>query len=393
MNIKYFILLATTLLIHSVSAFAKDRVFLDYPEAPKTNSHSAEFFMELFENRVAVLTRHITQYNNGSFKQVKEPMLFWAKATLMTKNGKTITCDYKNHRIERGKVTTLKWGLHDHRAGVNTWRWVYDPVNGGDYLWGKSRDGKWAPRVIGHWQESWPRSMAERCPDIKLPDNIPINEKQTSTNYWELLEQDPDAPLRGFKGTSPEAKRLFKGPETLEGSLNYLRSIKGTVFHLRGHDMVLNTKRQELWKLGKDGVVEDVAVFKQDKTNNAWIRGKWQNRTFEYDWTYLTMPLFAEAVMNGMTDVRHPAFMFTDWLTDGRDVLFPLKTGKHARLTLDARGFVSAPAPTTGEDVQGTWWLERGDLNISMGEFGHKTWPWAEFAQIVGYPGELVLKP
>ncbi|WP_336107858.1 hypothetical protein, partial [Thalassospira sp. CH_XMU1420-2] len=39
-------------------------------------------------------------------------------------------------------------------------------------------------------------SMAERCPSIKLPATVTINEKQTSERYDKLVAQDPSAIIK-----------------------------------------------------------------------------------------------------------------------------------------------------------------------------------------------------
>tara|TARA_R110002050_G_scaffold234240_1_gene370120 strand:- start:112 stop:318 length:207 start_codon:yes stop_codon:yes gene_type:complete len=55
----------------------------------------------------------------------------------------------------------------------------------------------WMPLYVGHIQKSWPVVMLSRCPDLKIPENIPINFKQTDSDYANLLKQDPNAPITG----------------------------------------------------------------------------------------------------------------------------------------------------------------------------------------------------
>ena len=63
-------------------------------------------------------------------------------------------------------------------------------------------DLRYATRYDGWVQESWPRFLADACPDLvgELPEGMAINEKQTANTLEELRGQDPDAPLRRFPG-------------------------------------------------------------------------------------------------------------------------------------------------------------------------------------------------
>ena len=55
--------------------------------------------------------------------------------------------------------------------------------------------GVWAVASYGWVQESWPRAMKEACPDLALPPDLPVNEKQTATAFDRMMAQDTDAPL------------------------------------------------------------------------------------------------------------------------------------------------------------------------------------------------------
>jgi len=64
------------------------------------------------------------------------------------------------------------------------------------------RDLRYATRYDGWVQESWPRALADLCPNLvkDLPEGMAINEKQTAQRLEELRGQDPEAPVRRFPG-------------------------------------------------------------------------------------------------------------------------------------------------------------------------------------------------
>ena len=88
----------------------------------------------------------------------------------------------------------------------------YDPATGvlhNEALGAAS--GVWAVASRGWIQESWPRAMKDACPDVALPADLPINEKQTPAVFDEMMAQDPNCadPER------PESRRRggsFEGP-------------------------------------------------------------------------------------------------------------------------------------------------------------------------------------
>ena len=52
----------------------------------------------------------------------------------------------------------------------------------------------------GWVQDSWPVAAKRWCPDLDLPAELPINERQTAKYLDDMRGQDPDAPIRHFKG-------------------------------------------------------------------------------------------------------------------------------------------------------------------------------------------------
>ena len=81
----------------------------------------------------------------------------------------------------------------------------------------ESASGVWAVASRGWVQESWPRAMKDACPDLALPADLPVNEKQTSTAFDKAIAQDLDAPAAGLSGlrtarTGSDRHRGLGGP-------------------------------------------------------------------------------------------------------------------------------------------------------------------------------------
>ena len=95
----------------------------------------------------------------------------------------------------------------------------YDPATGvlhNEALGAAS--GVWAVASRGWIQESWPRAMKDACPDVALPADLPINEKQTPAVFDEMMAQDPERPESRRRGAmqraAPEPARGASGPAT-----------------------------------------------------------------------------------------------------------------------------------------------------------------------------------
>lgn len=63
----------------------------------------------------------------------------------------------------------------------------------GDYREYKFYKGKWWLQTSGHLQKSLPAAVYEMCPDFPSAKSLgaKVNKRQTSTNYFELIKQDP----------------------------------------------------------------------------------------------------------------------------------------------------------------------------------------------------------
>ncbi len=63
----------------------------------------------------------------------------------------------------------------------------------------------------GWIQNDFPGALKNACPDVALPPDLAINEKQTSLFLEEMRAQDPDAPIQNFPGTEKLKGRHFLG--------------------------------------------------------------------------------------------------------------------------------------------------------------------------------------
>ena len=123
--------------------------------------------------------------------------------------------------------------------------------------------GVWAVASYGWVQESWPRAMKNACPDVALPADLPVNEKQTSTAFDKMMAQDTDAPLRGFPGSElrgPGATGIAASgglPLLPAAALKrFLEDNNGRVLVDNAgarHVLVLGRDRDELWLLEGSG--------------------------------------------------------------------------------------------------------------------------------------------
>jgi len=366
------------------------RVLDDLPAPPPVNSHAGLFFAELFTGRVHIQSWRSVKGQSGTGVSMSPSAANVAVALLYLADGRLIGCVARD---TQGKTHTWEdtWDREYIASGVsNNKKSYYDPITGLEAFWRRlENNGVWRLGLIGYWQNSWPRSMKDGCPDLDIPADYPINEKQTSTRYWTLLDQDPEAPIRHFQASHPSATSLLRGPSTEEQALAYLRGLDGQMFVLRDLPMVFSPDREELWLVAQDdGAIADVGRMKKDDTRDGWIRITWDLPT--KDWTYLNLRLLAESVIQGRTSRRHPAFAFTEWLADGREVGLPVTGDTVAGLVFTTDGTVTARA-ADGVPITGSWWLEAGDINVSMADHGHRTWPWQEAADLTDYDGPRTL--
>lgn len=182
-------------------------------DARKSNpsSHDTAFFEKLLAGRV-----HVYRDAKGGDE---------AMARYHGHDGRTVICSlhYGSYK-PRG----YEWRVLDdprHRAFFvrlvanearveNQHPLFYDGESGRFHLeWFTPTWGRWVLAHDGWVQESWPRALADACPSIvaELPEDLPINERQTEKHLYRMKDQDPDAVIRRFPGWEsgdPAAKGL-----------------------------------------------------------------------------------------------------------------------------------------------------------------------------------------
>ena len=178
------------------------------PYSPNYSSHAAGFFTGLLEGRVWILER-------PNSRRAGDRNTVWAH--YHGPDGTLRACAHLGGAHAPG---TARWRVVPSREFRALYNFTetgvapdpgqrrghtpvfHDPATGvlhNEALGAAS--GVWAVASRGWVQESWPRAMKDACPDLRLPADLPVNEKQTSTAFDKMMAQDTDAPLRGFPGS------------------------------------------------------------------------------------------------------------------------------------------------------------------------------------------------
>ena len=247
------------------------------PGSPNYSSHGAAFFTGLLEGRVWILER-------PNSRRAEDRNTVWAHY-----HGPDGTLRACAHLGGAYAPRTARWRVVPSREFRALYNFnepgvepdpgqrrghtpvFYDPATGvlhNEALGAAS--GVWTVASRGWVQESWPRAMKDACPDLRLPADLPVNEKQTSTAFDKMMAQDTDAPLRGFPGSElrgPGATGIAAsgGRATLPAAAlkRFLEDNDGRVLVDNTgarHVLVLGPDRDELWLLdgsgGTGGIVD-----------------------------------------------------------------------------------------------------------------------------------------
>ena len=229
------------------------------PVSPNYSSHAAAFFTGLLEGRVWILER-------PNSRRAGDRNTVWAH--YHGPDGTLRACAHLGGAYAPG---TARWRVVPSREFRALYNFAepgvepdpgqrrghtpvfYDPATGvlhNEAL--GSASGVWAVASRGWVQESWPRAMKDACPDVALPADLPINEKQTLTAFDKMMAQDPDAPLRRFPGSE------LRGPGATgiaaSGGLPLLpaAALKRFLEDNNGRVLVDNTGARHVLVLGRD---------------------------------------------------------------------------------------------------------------------------------------------
>ena len=261
------------------------------------------------------------------------------------------------------------------------------------------------PRIgnDGWIQSGWPRAMADACPGLELPADLPINERQTALNVREMLAQDPDAPIRDALGSrdrrTPGGTGIAEaggGPTWSRGEFaawinghsgELVENLIPTADWLPHREFVLAPRggadgdTTELWWLDVAGEIVDVTRLEPsaDRSRVTFVSAAHEPRPIYhvgYAWPFI-----------GIGE-RHPAFLLTDWLSSlDRPVSIPWWEQGEAGFQFLSWGQVAATS-TEGEALTGSWWWSAGKLHLRLDDGSGDppaVYPWRGLAKHVGW--------
>ena len=240
----------------------------------------------------------------------------------------------------------------------------------------------------GWIQESWPAAARKWCPDLELPADLPVNEKQTARMLEDMRKQDPDAPIRHFKGVPATSKGLaYLAPSALKRFLieqngHVLEAVSDADGWEVGsrYVLVLNRELDELWRLEPDSdALQDIAYLtKPTKAREIVVRYEESSASHRYR--------FGDPFPLHATGERYGAFKLMDWLTaGGREVGLPFMDRDSVGFVFETGGVVKA-RKQNGELAPGRWWWSRGELVIRLdGVPSPNSYPWQALGVHVGW--------
>ena len=378
------------------------------PASPNYSSHAAAFFSGLLEGRVWILER-------PNSRRAGDRNTVWAH--YHGPDGTLRACAHLGGAYAPG---TARWRVVPSREFRALYNFnepgvepdpgqrrghtpvFYDPATGvlhNEALGAAS--GVWAVASRGWVQESWPRAMKDACPDVALPADLPVNEKQTSTAFDKMMAQDTDAPLRGFPGSE------LRGPGATgiaaSGGLPLLpaAALKRFLADNNGrvlvdntgarHVLVLGPDHDELWLLdgsggtGGTGAIADTGHL-VPAAGGAEIALHYERRPLR--------PRFrvGDALPLLPTGERYAAMRLTDWLAAlSGPVTLPFMDHKDSAFRFRADGTLTAVLGDGigGRGTVGAWRWSRGELIVTLdGAAAANSYPWRALAAHLGWTPE-----
>ncbi len=375
------------------------------PARPNYSSHAAGFFTGLLEGRVWILER-------PNSRRAGDRNTVWAH--YHGPDGTLRACAHLGGAHAPG---TARWRVVPSRKFRALYNFnemgvepdpgqrrghtpiFYDPATGvlhNEALGAAS--GIWAVASYGWVQESWPRAMKDACPDLALPPDLPVNEKQTSTAFDQMMAQDTEAPLRGFPGSElrgPGATGLAAsgGRPLLPAAAlrRFLEDNNGRV--LTGntgarHVLVLGPDRDELWLLdgnGRAGAIADTGHL-VPASDGAEIALHYERLPLR--------PRFriGDALPLLPTGERYAAMRLTDWLAArGAPVTLPFMDARESTFRFRADGTLTAILKdgNGARETPGAWRWSGGELIVTLdGAAAANSYPWRALAAHLGWSPE-----
>ena len=373
--------------------------------SPNYSSHAAAFFTGLLEGRVWILER-------PNSRQAGDRNTVWAH--YHGTDGTLRACAHLGGAYASG---TARWRVVPSRAFRALYNFnetgvepdpgqrrghtpvFYDPATGvlhNEALGAAS--GVRAVASYGWVQESWPRAMMDACPDVRLPEDLPVNEKQTSTAFDKMMAQDTDAPLRGFPGSElrgPGATGIAASgglpPLRAAALKRFLEDNNGRVLVDNTgsrHVLVLGPDRDELWLLDGSGGTGAIA-----DTGHLVPAGGGAEIAHRYERLPLR-PRFrvGDALPLLPTGERFAAMRLTDWLAaQSEPITLPFMDREDVAFRFRADGTLNAvlAGGNGGRGTTGAWRWSRGELIVTLdGAPAANSYPWRALAAHLGWTPE-----
>ena len=363
------------------------------------SSHGAQFFRELLTGRVYVF--HLPAVRSAATGGALRGAYFLSRDEVVYCARNSWSGDYewisylwrvvyKNH----ARFNVYKAGTKpDPKLVKGHFPMFYDHETGAlDMESFIPSTRMWLHYRGGHVQETWPRALKNACPDLDLPGDLAINERQTSRTWHAFQAQDPDAPIRNFAGSHLRvlgARGFTKNtPLVTEDQIRaWVRANDGTIVrNTWGVPRVLVAgrgaeRKNEIWKLGWSGEGEVVdTAYASKAANGQEIHLKWESeaRVYRYRIGY---PLGYAP-----TGQRFAAFLLSDWMvSQDREIGLPFLGRENVGFRFAADGTLSAR--TVGDKtIRGIWQWSRGMLNIRLDGIEEvETFRWRALAHRLGW--------
>ena len=391
-------MMATGLMADSAAAQAA-------PASPNYSSHAAGFFTGLLEGRVWILER-------PNSRRAGDRNTVWAH--YHGPDGTLRACAHLGGAYAPGTASWRVVPSREFRALYNFAETgvepdpgrrhghtpiFYDPATGvlhNEAL--VSASGVWAVASRGWVQESWPRAMKDACPDLRLPADLPVNEKQTSTAFDKMMAQDPDAPVRGFPGSElrgPGATGIAASGShaTLPAAAlkRFLEDNNGLVLVDNTgarHVLVLGPDRDELWLLDGSGGTGAIA-----DTGHLVPAAGGAEIALHHERLPLR-PRFrvGDALPLLPTGERYAAMRLTDWLVaQSGPITLPFMDREDSAFRFGADGTLTAVLGdgNGSRETAGAWRWSRGELIVTLdGAASANSYPWRALAAHLGWTPE-----
>ena len=369
------------------------------PAGPNYSSHAAAFFTGLLKGRVWILERPNT-------RRAGDRNTVWAH--YHGPDGALLACA---HLGGVHASASARWRIVPSRRFRALYNYAgpdmepdpsqrrghtpifYDPATGGLHNEAlEPASGAWKVASRGWVQESWPRAMKDACPDLELPQGLPVNEKQTSILFHEMMAQDPNAPVRGLPGArlrGPGATGIaaLNGRPALPAAAlkEFLADNDGRVLVDNTgarHVLVLGRDRDELWLLDPEGAIADTGHL-VPAAGGAEIALHYERLPLRPRYRIGDPLPFLPTVE------RFAAMRLTDWLiARSEPVTLPFMDRAAVAFRFMADGALTAELEDGGGASAGSWRWSRGELIVTLDGRAPNSYPWRALAGHVGWRPE-----